>query len=150
MEYNPVTEKALLYREATEADQLGKLKILLGIVRPNNTFYEAKLGASGIDGSISNLEDFYQRCPFTTKDELVTDQSANAPYGTNLSLPIENFNRIHQTSGSTGKPLRWLDTPDSWQGMLDSWKIVYETAGVTEKDRALFPFSCGFCHWLQC
>jgi len=143
VEYNPVTEKALLYREATEADQLGKLKILLGIVRPNNTFYEAKLGASGIDGSISNLEDFYQRCPFTTKDELVTDQSANAPYGTNLSLPIENFNRIHQTSGSTGKPLRWLDTPDSWQGMLDSWKIVYETAGVTEKDRALFPFSFG-------
>ena len=138
-----MTEKALSNREAVKAHQLDKLRALLRIVRPKNAFYETKLNPTGIDGSISSLEDFYKRCPFTTKDELVADQNANAPYGTNLSFPIEQFNRIHQTSGSTGKPLRWLDTPQSWQDMLDGWKTVYRSAGVTEKDRALFPFSFG-------
>ena len=138
-----MTEKALSSREAVKAHQLDKLRDLLRIVRPKNAFYETKLNPTGIDGLISSLEDFYKRCPFTTKDELVADQNANAPYGTNLSFPIEQFNRIHQTSGSTGKPLRWLDTPQSWQDMLDGWKTVYRSAGVTEKDRALFPFSFG-------
>ena len=93
--------------------------------------------------SVSSLENFFEECPFTNKEELISDQSSNAPYGTNLSVPLEHFNRIHQTSGSTGKPLRWLDTQQSWQSMVDSWKTVFNAAGVTQKDRVLFPFSFG-------
>jgi len=130
-------------REAVRIAQLGRLRELLRAVRPANAFYEAKLAAAGVDDSISSLEDFAARCPFTTKDELAADQAAQPPYGTNLSFPLEQYNRIHQTSGTTGKPLRWLDTPESWQSMLESWQAVYRAAGITPEDRALFAFSFG-------
>ena len=138
-----MNEKVTACRDAIQADQLAKLNKLLEKVRPHNLFYETKFNTYGIKNSFSSLESFYEECPFTTKEELVKDQRTNQPYGTNLSVPLEHFNRIHQTSGSTGKPLRWLDTQQSWQSMLDSWKTVFHTAGVTQKDRVLFPFSFG-------
>ena len=130
-------------RETIRARQLEQLRDLIRAVRPANVFYENKLNAAGIDDSIASLEDFTKRCPFTTKDELVADQTAHAPYGTNLSFPLDQYNRIHQTSGTTGQPLRWLDTPESWQSMLESWQTVYRAAGVSSADRALFAFSFG-------
>ena len=130
-------------REAVRARQLDQLRDLIRVVRPANAFYEGKLAGAGIDDSIVSLEDFAARCPFTTKDELAADQAAQPPYGTNLSFPLEQYNRIHQTSGTTGKPLRWLDTPESWQSMLESWQAVYRAAGILPADRALFAFSFG-------
>ena len=130
-------------REAMHIHQLKQLRSLLRAVRPANSFYEKKLNCAGIDETIGSLEEFSVRCPFTTKGELVTDQQTNAPYGTNLTFSLEQYNRIHQTSGTSGKPLRWLDTPESWQGMLESWKIVYGAVGVTKNDRILFAFSFG-------
>ena len=125
------------------AIQLAHLRSLLGSLRPANSFYEKKLGAADIDKDIATLEDFSMRCPFTTKEELVADHQANPPYGTNLTFPVEQYTRIHQTSGTTGKPLRWLDTPDDWQWMVNSWKEIFRAAGVDEKDRVLFAFSFG-------
>ena len=130
-------------RESIRAQQLEQLRSLIRAVRPANAFYENKLNAAGIDDSIASLDDFAERCPFTTKDELVADQTAHTPYGTNLSFPIDQYNRIHQTSGTTGQPLRWLDTPESWQSMLENWQMVYRAAGVSPADRALFTFSFG-------
>ncbi len=130
-------------REPIRARQLEQLRDLIRAVRPANAFYETKLGGAGIDDAITSLEDFTERCPFTTKDELVADQTAHAPYGSNLTFPAEHYTRIHQTSGTTGAPLRWLDTPESWQSMLESWKTVYRAAGVSPADRALFAFSFG-------
>ena len=125
------------------AIQLAHLRSLLGSLRPANSFYEKKLGVADIDKDIATLEDFSLRCPFTTKEELVADHQANPPYGTNLTFPVGQYTRIHQTSGTTGKPLRWLDTPDDWQWMVDSWKEIFRAAGVDEKDRVLFAFSFG-------
>ncbi|MBC8326127.1 MAG: AMP-binding protein [Verrucomicrobia subdivision 3 bacterium] len=130
-------------RKTIRARQLEQLRDLIRAVRPANAFYEKKLAAADIDDSIASLEDFAERCPFTTKDELVTDQAAHAPYGSNLTFPLEHYTRIHQTSGTTGTPLRWLDTPESWQSMLESWQTVYRAAGITSGDRALFAFSFG-------
>ena len=138
-----MADAPLTGRETIRAQQLEKLRDLIRAVRPANAFYETKLAAAGIDDTIDSLEDFAELCPFTTKDELVADQTAHAPYGTNLSFPLEQYNRIHQTSGTTGQPLRWLDTPESWQSMLESWQTVYRAAGVSPTERALFAFSFG-------
>ncbi len=130
-------------REAIAARQLERLRCMLRALRPSNSFYEKKLGTADIGTDIATLKDFSLRCPFTTKEELVADHQANPPYGTNLTFPVEQYTRIHQTSGTTGKPLRWLDTPDDWQWMVDSWKEIFGAAGVDEKDRVLFAFSFG-------
>ena len=83
------------------------------------------------------------KLPFTTKAELIADQDANPPWGTALTEPIERYTRYCQTSSTTGRPLRWLDTNESWQWMLECWKAVYRGARVGPGDRMFFPFSFG-------
>ncbi|MEN9573513.1 MAG: Phenylacetate-coenzyme ligase [Verrucomicrobiota bacterium] len=124
-------------------DQLAQLRSLLAALLPANPFYARKLAGCGLDAGVASLAEFSARCPFTTKAELVADQLAQPPYGTNLTFPLERYTRCHQTSGSTGSPLRWLDTPESWTWMLDNWETVHRKAGTTAADRIFFAFSFG-------
>jgi len=123
-------------------DQLIQLRGLLATQR-TNPFYAARLAGTGLLDGVASLGEFSARCPFTTKAELVADQQAHPPYGTNLTFPLERYTRCHQTSGSTGSPLRWLDTPESWTWMLDNWETVHRQAGTTAADRIFFAFSFG-------
>ena len=120
--------------------QLARLRHLLQTILPANGFYQQKL--AGADTEISTLADL-RRLPFTTKPELSADQRAFPPYGSNLTYPVGYYTRFHQTSGTTSAPLRWLDTPESWQSMVESWKRVYRNAGVRPGDRVYFAFSFG-------
>src|SRR5438552_3383058 len=130
-------------REAIEAHQLEQLRSLVAELFPGNEFYSRKLNAAGITFDVASLGDFSSRFPFTTKTELVEDQRANPPFGTNLTNPIECYTRYHQTSGTSGAPLRWLDTPESWEWMLESWTEILRVAGVQPADRVYFAFSFG-------
>ena len=93
---------------------------------------------------VSGWDDF-ERLPLTTKAELLTDQAAHPPFGTNLTNRLEHYVRLHQTSGSSGdQPLRWLDTAESWEWWLRIWaEHVYRAAAVTARDRVFFTFSFG-------
>jgi phenylacetate-CoA ligase len=128
-------------REAMAAHQLGQLRRLLAAILPENAFYRNKLAS--IDPAIASLEDFSDRFPFTTKQELADDQRTHPPFGSNLTFPLTSYTRYHQTSGTTSAPLRWLDTPGSWQGMVESWREIYQAAGVRVEDRVYFAFSFG-------
>jgi phenylacetate-CoA ligase len=130
-------------RAALEAQQLAQLRALLAAILPANPFYTRKLAAAGVTADVANLDEFRARAPFTTKAEIVEDQRAHPPFGTNLTFPLERYTRCHQTSGSTGTPLRWLDTPESWTWMLDNWERVHRAAGTTKADRLFFAFSFG-------
>ncbi len=85
----------------------------------------------------------FEEIPFTTKSELVEDQTQNPPFGTDLTYPVENYVRIHQTSGTAGKPLAWLDTKESWDWWLRCWAEVYSGANVRAGDRVYVAFSFG-------
>jgi phenylacetate-CoA ligase len=128
-------------REAIESHQLAQLRKLLAAILPGNAFYRDKL--SGLDPAIASLEDFRRRFPFTVKGELVADQLRLPPFGSDLTFPPSHYTRFHQTSGTTSAPLRWLDTPESWNGMVESWKEIYRAAGVGGGDRVYFAFSFG-------
>jgi phenylacetate-CoA ligase len=127
-------------RAALEAEQLARLRSLLKAIVPANAFYTAKLRNCG---EIRTLEDFRRLVPFTTKTELIDDQEAHPPYGSNLSFPLEHYNRFSQTSGTSAVPLRWLDTPESWEWMLGNWETIYHAAGAVAGDRVFFAFSFG-------
>lgn len=117
--------------------QLAKLSALLSAILPNNVFYAAKLRGCTMEGGMASL-------PFTLKQELIDDQIAHPPYGTNLTYPLERYTRFCQTSGTTtGTPMRWLDTPDSWDWMIGNWVRVYQSAGIVAGDRIFFAFSFG-------
>ena len=124
--------------------QAARLQELLTQVIPANPFWTKKYSAAGVDPrSIRALDDL-NRLPLTSKAELVEDQAIHAPYGTNLTFPVTAYSRLHQTSGTTtGRPLRWLDTPASWNWMLDCWSTIYRLLGLRRDDRLCFPFSFG-------
>lgn len=130
-------------REELERHQLSALRALIDAVRRSNPFYRARWEAAGLDLDVRSVAEFRGRFPFTRKHDLVADQAAHPPYGSNLTYPPERYTRCHGTSGSTGRPLRWLDTPESWEWMLGNWARVYEAAGVTRDDRVFFAFSFG-------
>ena len=118
--------------------QLERLQTGLRDVLRTNAFWRARLTA------VRGWDDF-ERLPLTTKSELIADQAARPPFGTNLTYPLDRYVRLHQTSGSSGdRPLRWLDTAESWAWWLRVWSDhVYPAAGVTAADRVFFAFSFG-------
>ena len=130
-------------RSAIASHQLAQLRRLLSALIPSNRFYLAKLSNAGISADVGSLDEYSAKTPFTTKQEIVDDQRAHPPYGTNLTFPPEQYTRLHATSGTTGAPLRWLDTPESWNWMVETWTQVFRVAGVTATDRVLFAFSFG-------
>jgi len=110
---------------------------LLAAILPKNPFYAAKLRGAAPDSDLASL-------PFTLKQELIDDQIAHPPYGSNLTYPLDRYTRFCQTSGTTtGTPMRWLDTPESWDWMIGNWSRVYQAAGVGARDRIFFAFSFG-------
>ena len=130
-------------RAQLESLQLQKLSELLKTIIPRNRFWTSKFQAAGVDSrAIRTLEDF-RTLPLCTKAELVTDQAAQAPYGSNLTFPSTRYRRLHQTSGTTGRPIRWMDTQESWDWFMECWRQIYSLAGLTTWDRLFFPFSFG-------
>ena len=123
--------------------QLRKLRSLLEAILPSNPFYARKLAACGPALAPASLEAYARTIPITTRHELVRDRLANPPYGTNLTFPLEAYVRCHQTSGTTTVPIRWLDTAESWNHIVDNWVQILDAAGVTRRDRFFFAFSFG-------
>jgi phenylacetate-CoA ligase len=126
--------------ESRSADRLsGLIRHIYG----RNAFYTKKLQAASIRVPPPGGPLDLSMLPLTSKQELVADQQSSPPWGTNLTEPLERYTRYNQTSATTGNPLRWLDTNESWQWMLDCWKSVYAGAKVDDRDRIVFPFSFG-------
>jgi phenylacetate-CoA ligase len=128
---------------ARTAAQMARLSQLIRQIHGRNPFYTRKLDSAGIRrGAFDPVVDF-AKLPLTTKDELVADQQTSPPWGTVLTESIDRYTRYNQTSSTTGRPLRWLDTNESWQWLLECWKAVYRAAYIGSHDRILFPFSFG-------
>jgi phenylacetate-CoA ligase len=140
--FNPAVETAS--RKDLAQHQNNRLQSLLQEVLASNPFYGDKLRQAGLEDprEFRSLDDV-ARLPFTRKQELVDDQQAHPPFGTNLTYALDRYIRLHQTSGTTGKPMRWLDTRESWDWWARCWGAVYRAAGVNETDRIFFAFSFG-------
>lgn len=125
--------------EQTRTRQLERFNLLLSEILPHNRFYASKFK------SLSAPIDWqgFAQLPFTTKSELVEDQSAFPPLGTIATYPRERYLTYHQTSGTTGRPLVVLDTPESWDWWTECWQYIYRAAGVTDRDRLFMAFSFG-------
>ena len=132
-----------LDRDALTTAQGRRLALLISSIYRRNAFYTRKLDAAAVDVRDLRFPDDLARLPLTTKAELNADQEANPPWGTALTEPLERYTRYCQTSSTTGRPLRWIDTNENWQWMLECWKAVYRAARVGPGDRVFFPFSFG-------
>lgn len=139
--FDEVTET--LPRQQLAALQLKKLQLMLTELWGRNRFYTAKWQAAGVQpADITSLADL-SRLPLTRKAELMDDQAAHAPFGNNLTYPLDAYVRMHQTSGTTGVPLKVMDTEASWDWWGRCWGHVLAGAGVTASDRLFMAFAFG-------
>ncbi|QBD77851.1 phenylacetate--CoA ligase family protein [Ktedonosporobacter rubrisoli] len=122
------------------AHQLSRLQQGFSRIFPQNRFYQSKLEHTAT--ALNSLEDFSQ-LPFTNKRELLADQAAHPPFGSNLTYLPEEYICQHQTSGTTGKPLKILDTRESWDWWAECWASIYRAAGVSSKDVIFIAFNFG-------
>ncbi|MBN2320962.1 MAG: phenylacetate--CoA ligase family protein [Acidobacteria bacterium] len=131
-------------RENLSAHQMTRMRLLLKDLLASNPFYGQRLRDAGLtEARLLRSPEDLNSLPYTTKSQLVEDQQAHPPFGTNVTFPLERYIHLHQTSGTTGKPLRWLDTRESWDWWARCWAAVYYAAGVTAADRIFFAFSFG-------
>ena len=133
-----------LSRTEIEARQLSRLQAQFVEVAATNLFWQPRLQEAGLTASGLNSLSDLQRLPTLRKAELVADQVTHPPYGTNLTRPVGEYQRLHQTSGTTtGLPLRWLDTARNWRGLLQCWEQIYRLMPLHPNQRCCFPFSFG-------
>ncbi|MDR2240554.1 MAG: phenylacetate--CoA ligase family protein [Zoogloeaceae bacterium] len=132
-----------LPREQLAALQFSKLQAMVKELWGKNRFYTEKWKQAGIQPDDLKSIDDLARLPFTIKHELMTDQAAHGPFGSNLTYPVSQYVRFHQTSGSTGVPLKVPDTEENWRWWGRCWGHVLAGAGVTAADRIFMAFSFG-------
>jgi phenylacetate-CoA ligase len=133
-----------LPRDDLQRRQWDRLRALVAEVAAQNPFWKARFEAAGFSAeALTSLADL-DRLPTLRKADLVADQAAHPPYGTNLTQPLGAYTRLHQTSGTTtGQPLRWLDTPRNWSGLMECWRQIYRLMPLQPDERCCFPFSFG-------
>jgi phenylacetate-CoA ligase len=140
------SEIPLIDRARLRSNQWRRLRSIVLNLATSDGFYAKKFHANGVRvTSMNRVDDFMQQVPFTTKAELLADQLAHPPFGSNLTKPLAHYTRFCQTSGtSSGQPMAWLDTNESWESMLACWQRVYEGADLVKgRDRIFFAFSFG-------
>ena len=129
--------------ESLEQQRLEQINQLVSAIAADNQFYRKKLEQADALHGFRSLDHFRSQMPFTLKSELTADQEAHPPYGSFHTYPIDQYTRYHQTSGTSGTPLIWLDNPESWQWVLESWKYTWRAAGAQAGESAMFAFSFG-------
>ena len=77
------------------------------------------------------------------KADLVADQQAHPPFGTNLTYPRDRYVHLHQTSGTSGATLRVLDTEEDWSWWRGCMQTVFAAAGIGAGDLVALAYSFG-------
>jgi phenylacetate-CoA ligase len=122
----------------TAGNRLDRLNALLALVAESNAFQRERIGAV----QLGHLDELI-RLPLMRKEDLVADQAAHPPFGTNLTYDLERYTYLHQTSGTTGTNLRVLDTPEDWDWWTRNLAVVLREAGIGPGDRVMLAYSFG-------
>jgi len=121
-----MSEKTILI----QSDMLGKIIKQSQYVISNSEYYRNKLKSVR---EITTIEDF-NKLPFTTKDEILSDQEHYPPFGSNLCVSIQNIQRIHKTSGTTNKPVMIALTQKDIQHTIEVGADCFTGSGLKRRD----------------
>jgi phenylacetate-CoA ligase len=111
---------------------------LLELVLDRNDYQRGRVDALDL-GERPDLTDLR---PLTKRD-LVADQEAHPPFGTNLTYPLDQYTQVFQTSGTTAHPLRVLETAADWSWWRERFANTLLIAGLDSSDCVALAFSFG-------
>lgn len=116
-------------------------------VQGHSSFYRRKWGE--VANSFESLQrligspDDLPRLPFTNKEELRLSQLEAPPLGLHVAAEAGSIRRISSTSGTTGRPLYYALTESDKTVVWQSWKNVFDAAGLGSDDLTLFGLTMG-------
>jgi phenylacetate-CoA ligase len=125
------------------SEQLHRLNAVLAQAWQHNAFYRNKWSQAGVSEERLESVDELQKYPLTTRAELIADQIARPPLGTNLSRPFAEFKRFMHSSGTTRSPILWADTTRTWDWVTHCSAELHTLTGVQPHDVSLFLANVG-------
>jgi phenylacetate-CoA ligase len=136
--------ECLSFSELREAVELPRLERQLEYVISNSSFYKRKFAE--VLKSCGSLYDNFSNLPFTCKDEVVNDQIAAAPFGSNLCVDRKELLRIHKTSGTTNRPVIIAMTRADIDATVASGARCFWASGLRPEHIVVHCLS--YCMWM--
>ena len=137
--WNPILET--LPRETLEILQLRKFQNILKWAYENSPFYHSLYHNAGLEPGDIKTPDDIRKVPKTEKSMLRDAQGREPfPYGSILSVPIEQVTEYRQTTGTTGQPVYHPETWQDWEWSAESWAYILYAHGYRDYDRVFIPF----------
>ena len=85
-------------------------------------------------GHLNSLEDFEDKVPVITNQDLRSSQTASPPFGDYLCIDEDAVFHIHGTSGTTGDPTAFAIGRDDWEAIANAQARVMWGMGVRPRD----------------
>ncbi len=120
---------------ARDAKILERLQELMNYAWNNSAFYRRKWEEAGVHPDhIKSLEDFEDRVPVITKQDLRDSQAGAPPFGDYLCIPEDEIHHIHGTSGTTGRPTVFGIGRRDWKTIANNQARVMWGMGLRPGD----------------
>jgi len=121
--------------DASADARLDRLNQLLARQWAANAFLRARWERAGLASApLTSLAEL-RRFPLVRREDVLHDQQAAPPLGTNRTVPPAAFSHLHRSSGTTRAPLHWADTAASWRRVVAASRKLFEISGITADDR---------------
>lgn len=121
-----------------ERDQaiLGRLQEVCRYAYEHSDFYRRKWREAGFDPQhdLNSLEDFEDKVPVITKQDLRESQSRSPRFGDYLCIPESEIYHVHGTSGTTGNPTVFAIGRDDWDAIAHSFARIMWGMGIRPGD----------------
>jgi phenylacetate-CoA ligase len=133
-----------------DAASLAQLQLQLQRCYRELPFYRRHWDTAGFHpDQVTSWASFTERCPLTTKEDLIADQAEHPPFGSYLGVPESEIWRIHASSGTSGTPTVYGVSLADWERAKEIFAITHWAMGVRPTDRVhfVFPFGMFFGGW---
>jgi len=112
--------------------QFNRLSSQLKYAYDKSPFYRRKFDEAGLrTEEIKTFEDYYQKVPFTTKEEIIENQGRNPPFGDTLAVDRRELSRLYSAPGPITVPF----TKEDYDEVAESnAKMINKIAGIGKGD----------------
>jgi len=112
-----------------------RLREVMRYAWENAPFYRRKWEEAGVHPDhIRSLEDFEDKVPVISKQDLRESQSSAPPFGDYLCIPAHDVFHVHGTSGTTGRPTAFGIGRRDWRTIANNQARVMWGMGLRPGD----------------
>ena len=126
---------------------LERLKQVTRYAYDRSPFYRSHWDRAGFHpGHLNSLEDFEEKVPVITKQDLRESQARVPSFGDYLCIPEEEIHHIHGTSGTTGQPTAFAVGRRDWEAIGNAHARIMWGMGLRPGD-TIFIASLFSLYW---